>query len=65
MKAKISSKGKIFLKSRQATNALIQAILANPEEFSNGNVLQFEAATYNNNTSKQKFAVRKVSSLNK
>lgn len=64
MKAKISNKGKILLKNPMATNALIQAILANPEEFLNGNILQFDVAAYNNN-SLQTFAVKKVSSINK
>lgn len=65
MKAKISNKGKILLKNPKATNALIQAILANPDEFLNGNVLQFDVAVYNNNSLKQTFAVKKVSSINK
>lgn len=64
MKAKISNKGKLLLKSPKATNALIQAILSNPEDFLNGNVLQFDVATYNNNA-KQTFAFKKVSSINK
>lgn len=64
MKAKISNKGKLLLKDPRASNALIQAILLNPEEFLNGNVLQFETAV-NNNSIKQKFAVKQVSSINK
>ena len=64
MKAKISNKGKLLLENPKAVNALIQAILSNPEDFLNGNVLQFETAV-NNNKSTQKFAVKQVSSINK
>lgn len=64
MKAKISEKGKRLLENPRAANALIQAILLNPEDFLNGNVLKFNVAAYNN-TPSQTFAVKKLSSVNK
>ena len=65
MKAKISNKGKLLLKSPTATNALIQSILTNPEDFLNGNILQFDVAMANNNTARQTFAFKKISSVKK
>ena len=65
MKAKISNKGKLLLENPKAVNALIHAILSNPEDFLNGNVLQFESVVASNNTQIQKFAVKKISSVNK
>ena len=57
-------KGRRLLENPRAANALVQAILLNPEDFLNGNILKFDVAAYNN-TPMQTFAVKKISSVNK
>lgn len=64
MKAKISKKGTAFLKSTQASNALIAAVVNNFKQLSNGVAIPFHVAINDGRSQRDlEVRVRKVTSM--
>lgn len=64
MKAKISKKGTAFLKSTQASNALIEAIVNNFKQLSNGTAIPFHVLINDGRSQRDlEVKVRKVTSM--
>lgn len=69
MKAKISDRGKILLKSTSASAALIEAIINNSGSFSNGQAVKFNVSIkkrenkMSSNNDRAEIAVKKITAL--
>lgn len=67
MKVRLSEKGKAILKNANITNAIVQAIIAHPNEFTNGMAVPVEVSERDAQMSlkKSSFSVQLTSSVNR
>lgn len=66
MKARISSKGRAFLKNPKAAYAMLEAMIANQDAFLDGEPISFAVASRHNGgrPTEQKFTVRLAEAAN-